>query len=279
MNDAAGGRPLNILVFMKFVRDPNQLQADADGHPDLARAPFRISTFDDNAIEAALQLCGRHGGRVFGVSVTASELPPRDVLLRAMAMGIEALYVIKDEMKAAADPYRLAVALAAAARAVQAAEKIPSWDLLIAGEASADQFNAQIGPRLAVALDVPAIAHATKLEIQDDRLVVNRVTEDNSETLEANLPALVTVGTEINQARIPTVLQVMGARNKPIREMPLSEVPGFEPDALGHGASLRTTDVTAPPNSRKRIIIVGKTPAEMAANLLSLLGTDGEVKV
>ena len=278
MNDATGGRPLNILVFIKFVRDPNQLQADADGHPDLARAPFRISTFDDNAIEAALQLCARHGGRVFGVSVTAGQIPPRDVLLRALAMGIEALYLIKDETKAAADPYRLAVALAAAARAVQAAEKIPSWDLLIAGEASADQFNAQIGPRVAVALDVPAIAYATKLEIQQGRLIANRVTEDSSETLETDLPALVTVGTEINQARIPTVLQVMGASRKPIREIPLSEVPGFEPDALGHGASLRTVDVTAPPSSRKRIIIVGKTAAEMAANLLTLLGADGEVK-
>jgi electron transfer flavoprotein beta subunit len=279
MNVAAGGRPLNILVLVKFVRDPNQLQADANGHPDLARAPFRISTFDDNAIEAALQLCGQHGGRVFGVSVMAGEPPPRDVLLRAMAMGLDALYFIRDEMKAAADPYRLAVALAAAARAVQAAEKIPSWDLLIAGEASADQFNAQIGPRVAAALDIPAIAHATKLEVQQDRLIVNRVTEENSETLEADFPALVTVGTEINQARIPTVLQVMGARNKPIREMPLSEVPGFEPDALGHGASLRTIDITAPPSSRKRIVVVGETPAEMAANLLSLLGADGEVKV
>jgi hypothetical protein len=70
----------------------------------------------------------------------------------------------------------------------------------------------------------------------------------------------------------------MGARNKPIREMPLSEVPGFEPDALDHGVSLRTVDVTAPPSSRKRIIVVGKTPAEMAGNLLALLGADGEVK-
>ena len=85
MTDAAGNSPLNILVCVKFVPDPNQLQADADGHPDLARAPFRISTFDENAIEAALQLGAKHGGRVFGLSVATGRRPPRDVLLRALA--------------------------------------------------------------------------------------------------------------------------------------------------------------------------------------------------
>src|SRR5581483_11200102 len=144
-------------VCVKFVPDPNQLQADANGRPDLARAPFRISTFDENAIEAALQLCAPNGGRVFGVSVVAGQMTPRDVLLLALAMGLEALYLVTDKVGLAADPYRLAVALAPPTRAILDAEKLPSWDLLICGEASADQYNAQVGPRLAVALDLPAI--------------------------------------------------------------------------------------------------------------------------
>ncbi|MGB6389129.1 MAG: hypothetical protein WBF23_06555, partial [Methyloceanibacter sp.] len=69
------GSPLNILVCLKFIPDPNQLQADAEGHPDLARAPFRISTFDENAIEAGLQLAAQNGGRVFGLSVLAGAMP------------------------------------------------------------------------------------------------------------------------------------------------------------------------------------------------------------
>lgn len=278
MNNATRNRPLNILVCIKFVRDPNQLQADADGHPDLARAPFRISTFDDNAIEAAVQLGAHGGGRVLGLSITNSQTPPHDVLLRALAMGLEAVYVVKDEMKAASDQYRLAVALAASSRAMLVAEKISTWDMVIAGEASADQFNAQIGPRLGVALGIPVISHATKLNVEGNKLIANRVTEESSETLETDLPALVTVGTEINQARIPTVLQVMGARQKPVREIPLSEVPGFEPDSLGRGASLRTIDISAPTSARKHVVVLGDTAAEKAANLLKLLGADGEVK-
>jgi electron transfer flavoprotein beta subunit len=278
MTETVGANPLNILVCVKFVPDPNQLQADANGQPDLARAPFRISTFDENAIEAALQLFARHGGRVFGASVVTGQMPPRDVLLRALAMGLEALYLVKDETALAADPYRLAAALAAAARTIQDAEKIPSWDLLICGEASADEYNAQVGPRLAVALDLPAITYATRLEVQQGRLVANRAVEDRSETLETSLPALVTVGTEINQARLPTVLQVMGAGRKPIRDIPIAELPGFDAHALMQRPSLRTIDVSAPPSARKRVVIEGKDVAEMIAQLLSRLRADGEVK-
>lgn len=278
MTKTVGASPLNILVCVKFVPDPNQLQSDANGHPDLARAPFRISTFDENAIEAALQLRARHGGRVFGVSVVARQMPPRDVLLRALAMDLEVLYLIKDEAGLTADPYRVATALAAAARAIQGAEKIPSWDLLICGEASADQYNAQVGPRLAVALDIPAITYATRLELEQGRLVANRAVEGRSETLETSLPALVTVGTEINQARMPTVLQVMGAGRKPIRDIPIGELSGFDANALMQRPSLRTIDVSAPPSTRKRVVIEGKDVPDMVAQLLTRLRADGEVK-
>lgn len=270
--------PLDVLVCMKFVPDPNQLQADADGRPDLARAPFRISTFDENAIEAALQLAAGNGGRVFGLSVLAGRKPPRDVLLRALAMGLQGLYLIIDDVGVASDPYRLAVVLAAAARMIAEAEAVPTWHLLICGEASADEFNAQIGPRLAVALDLPAITYATRLEIEHGRLIASRTVEERSEIVEASLPAVATVGMEINQARMPTVLQVMGAGRKPLKEMQITALPGFDPTILEQRPSLRTIDVLAPPSARKRTVIEGKSAAELAGALFNRLGADGALK-
>ena len=270
---------MNILVCVKFVPDPNQLLVGADGRPDLLQTPFRISTFDENAIEAALQLAAQHNGRVFAVSVVSGATLPRDVLLRGLAMGIEALYLVKDDNAVATDPHRTAAALAAAAAAIRDAETIPSWDLIIAGEASADQYNAQVGPRLAVALDLPAITYATKLDVKGDVLIADRAVEEYSETLEANLPVLATVGTEINQARMPTVLQIMGAGRKPIREIPLDKLAGFDVEAMARRPSLRTVNISAPANSRKHITIEGKTAAEMATQLLSRLGSDGELKL
>ncbi len=268
---------MNIAVCTKFIVDTNQLQADpATGRPDLARAPFRINTFDENAIEAALQLATATGDRVVGVSLVTAP-PPRDVMLKALAMGMAALYLVLDPERAAADALRVGSVLAAALRAAAAAEGIERWDLVLCGEASVDDYNGQTGPRLAQALDLPAITYATRLELQDGRLVAERALEDRAETVEADLPAVATVGMEINQPRMPTVLQIMGAGRKPIHETRIGELPGLDLAALASRPSLRSLEVKAPPNARRNVVIAGDDAAAKAAELMRRLGADGEV--
>ena len=267
----------NILVCVKFVPDPAQLQADpSTGRPDLKRSPFRISTFDENAIEAALRLAAEHGGRAIAMSLCA-QAPPRDVVLKALAMGVAAVYLVKDEERLARDPLRVATVLAAAARTIAASEGLARWDLVICGEASADEFNQQVGPRLAAALSVPAITYATSLSLERGVLLAERAVEDRSETLELSVPALVTVGTEINTARMPTVLQIMGAGRKPMVELTLAELADLDIEQLKAFATLEVLDVFSPPSARKQITIKGETTAEIVAELLRRLGADGEV--
>lgn len=267
----------SILVCVKFVPDPAQLQVEAaTGRPDLKRAPFRISTFDENAIEAALQLAAQHGGRAVALSVCA-ELPPRDVVLKTLAMGVAAVYLVRDENRLAHDPLRIATVLAAGAHAVAAREGLERWDLVICGEASADEFNQQVGPRLAAALDLPAITYATTLALNDGALRAERGVEDRSETLEVSLPALVTVGTEINTARMPTVLQIMGAGRKPTIEMALSDLARLDMEQLQALPAIEVLDVFSPPSARKQVTIKGESADEMVGELLRRLGADGEV--
>jgi electron transfer flavoprotein beta subunit len=268
--------PLSVLVCMKFVPDPSQLQADTQGRPDVARAPVRINTFDENAIEAALQVCAQHGGRAIALSVVRVA-PPRDILLRTLAMGVAALYLVTDEQHLASEPFRVASALAAAAARVREAEGVAAWDLVLCGEASVDEYNAQVGPRLAVALDLPAITYARRLDVQPGRIVADRDLEDRLETVEADLPALVTVGMETNQARMPTVLQIMAAGRKPIHEIPIAALPGFADGALAQRPSLQIVEVSSPPSARKRVDIQGENAAQLVARLLERLRADGEI--
>lgn len=269
-------RPLNILVCLKFVVDPNQLQADPSGRPALDRAPYRINTFDENAIEAALQLASKAGGRVIGVSLV-TEPPPKDVMLKALAMGLESLYLVRDSDRVGRDAFRIATVLAAAARRVAEAETVERWDLVLCGEASVDDYNGQIGPRLAAAFDVPAITYATRLDLENGVLIADRGIEERSETVEADLPALATVGMEINNPRMPTVLQIMSAGRKPIRELVIADLAGLALEWLSGRPSVRQTDVFAPPSARKNVIITGDSNAAIAAELLRRLGADGEV--
>jgi len=270
---------MNIVVCAKFIVDTNQLQAEpATGRPNLARVPIRINTFDENAIEAALQLAAQTGGRVFGVSLVTAA-PPRDVMLKPLAMGMEALYLVLDPERLAGDAFQVSSVLAAALAAAAAAEGVQRWDLVLCGEASVDDYNGQTGPRLAQALDLPAITYATRLEARDGSLTAERAVEDRAETVEADLPAVATVGMEINEPRMPTVLQIMGAGRKPIHEIPIGELPGLDLAALAERPSLRSLEVSAPPNARRNVVIEGDDAAAKAVELLRRLGVDGEVSI
>ena len=268
---------LNILVCMKFLADSNQLQADSStGRPDLKRAQLRINTFDENAIEAGLQLAAQHGGRVMALSL-CPQAPPRDVVLKALAMGVNKVYLIRDEERIAGDALRIATVLAAAARVIAARESVPQWDLLICGEASADEYNEQVGPRLAVALDLPVVTYATRLTLNGRMLLADRAVEDRSESVEVNLPAVVTVGMEINSARMPTVLQIMGAGRKPIVELTVADLV-LDVDKLKASPTVEVLNVFLPPSTRQRFVIKEDSPEEVVTQLLRRLGTSGEVK-
>lgn len=267
----------NILVCMKFLPDSNQLQADSStGRPDLKLAQFRINTFDENAIEAGLQLAAQHGGRVVALSL-CPQAPPRDVVLKALAMGVNKVYLIRDEEQIAGDALRIATVLAAAVRVITARESVPQWDVLICGEASADEYNEQVGPRIAVALDLPVVTYATRLTLNGGALIADRAMEDRSESVKVNLPAVVTVGMEINIARMPTVLQIMGAGRKPIVELAVEEL-ALDIEKLKASPSVEVLEVFLPPSTRQQVVIKGDSPHEIVTQLLHRLGASGEVK-
>jgi len=270
---------MNVLVCTKFVVDPNQLTADpVIGRPDLKRAPVRINTCDENAIEAALQVTAVHGGRVVGVSIVQVP-PPRDVVLKALAMGMDALYLIRDESGICTDPLRVSVVLAAAASSIAVAEDKGPWSLVLCGESSVDEINGQVGTRLSVLLGFPCVTYATRVVVEGERGIVERAVADRSEMVETSLPMVVTVGMEINDPRMPTVLQIMGAGRKPIKELTLGELEGVDHRALEASPALHTLDVISPPNTRKRIALEGEATADLVDELLKRLAADGEVNV
>jgi electron transfer flavoprotein beta subunit len=266
--------PLSIVVLLEFCVDAAQLRADpATGLPELATAARRIDPFSENAIEAAVRLREVYGGHVLGLCV-AREEPPRECVLRALAMGLDELRIIRvpaevADAAALADPCATATILAAA---IVAAGGI---DLVLAGEASSDGYNAQVGPRVAEALDLPAVCAARELCVEGRRLRAERVAETALELVELDLPALVTVGSETNQPRLPTVLQIMGAGRKPTTELTLGQL-GLAQSLV---AGVATVRVAAPPSARRRAVVEGESAALVARALLRMLGEAGEANL
>ena len=201
---------MNIIVTLKQVADPNippsHIQLDPTGKRIVSPfgIPPVINGYDANALEEALRLKEKHGGKVTALSL--GDDGSRESLKRAIAMGADSAVLINDPELLNADSAGLGRALAAAIR------KIGGFDLVLSGRQASDTDGGQVLHWIAEALDLPAVTAVTKIEADDARqLTVHRLTEDGHQRLRVELPALLGISSEINEPRLPSMRGVMAA--------------------------------------------------------------------
>jgi electron transfer flavoprotein beta subunit len=273
LSEASPSRPLTIAVCVRYAPDVDQIKADpVTDEPVLAQASTGINDFDENGIEAAMRLIDEHGGRAVGVSVV-EESPPENVVFQALAMGLEELCLVTGKGAGEADALATALALAAVIR------RLGEVDLVIASDTSVDAYRGEVGPRLAEALGLPCVTYATQLEVADGRLRVERALESVIETVEAPLPAVVTVGSETNDPRMTTLRQIRQARAKRVVDVPLDELPEPAAAVASTAERIATLAVRAPPSERRRVVIDGETADQTARTLLDRLLENAAVKL
>lgn len=263
---------LRCVVLLKLCPDTAELTAVPEtGAPRLAAAPWRISTFDEHALEEAVRLGERHETEIRTLSLVP-ESPPRELVLTALAMGADEAFLVEDGSAVDAD------ALATARVLAKALERLAPWDLILAGEGSLDQYRRQVGPRVAEELGIPSLTQVTRLEMEDGRVVAHRGLEDRTEVLACAPPALITVGQEINQPRLPPVLQILGAGRKPTTVWSPADLGLPRDTATADLSRVETLEVVAPRGERRRIPIEGETPEDRAEVLARTLLREGAIR-
>jgi len=259
-----------IIVCLKQAIDVNQLKADPSTRRLVTAGVSRkISDFDKNALEEAVRLKEKLGGEI--VTVTASGEDAKTSIREALAIGADKGYFINDEALLDSDTLATSFVLAEAVR------KIGQFDLILCGEASIDGFSAQVGPRIAELLNIPVITYARKISLEGNVVTVERTLEDRYETVKTKTPAIVTVTKEINEPRIPSLMAIMKASKKEIVTWKLADI-NVPLEKVGEtGSGVRIMDVLAPKVERKRIVIEGENPAEIAEKLVKALIQEGMV--
>jgi len=195
---------MDIICLMKQVPDTTDVKIDPKtGTLIREGVPSIINPEDKNAIEAALVLKEKHGGKIVCISMG----PPQaeDALREAYAMGVDECVLLCDRAFAGADTLATSYALAMAIKAVG------KYDIIISGRQAIDGDTAQIGPQIAEWLKMPQITYARTLEVKDNKAHVERLLEDGFEVVEAPLPCLVTCVKEMNKPRYPTVSRILKA--------------------------------------------------------------------
>jgi electron transfer flavoprotein beta subunit len=254
-----------ILVCYKWTLDEQDIKVKADDLGlDTSRAKGKISDFDRNAIEAGSLLVEQQGGSVdaltFGTEAVKASL--KDVLSR----GPNQVLWIAHPDAAQADAFVTANVLAAAIR------RNGPYDLILCGEGSSDMFFQQIPARLAALLDLPCVSFVQKMTLEGAALKATRKLGDCLEEVEVQGPAVVSVLSEMNAPRIPTLKQVLGAAKKPNVEVKVADL-GLEPSEL-QPRSIRLSAKGFVMN-RKNVVYKESDAAANVAKLVASLAAEG----
>ena len=205
--------PVKIAVLAKQVIDPEMPMAafQIDGGAKRVVTPPNIppvvNGFDENAVEAALQIKDAQEASVTVIS--AGSAFALDVMKKPLSMGADELVLLQDDAFAnTVDSFFTAQLLAAAVR------KLEGFDLIICGRQASDWDNAQVPLGVAELLGLSCIALGKKVDVREGQVVMERLIPDGYEVVEAPLPALVTVSNELGQPRYPTLRGIMAATRK-----------------------------------------------------------------
>ncbi len=260
---------MNIIVCVKQVVDPEIPPVKFKIDPEKKEVvpppgvPPVISVFDERAVEAACRLKDKHGGTITVISLGPEKAS--EVVKHSIAMGADEGYVLNDAAFEGLDSFGIAYVLG------KAIEKIGAYDLVLCGRQSADWGSGQVGSILAEILGIPVVTLAGDIEAADKKLKVKRVVKDGYELVEAPLPCLVTVSSELGLPRLPAGMRIMIAARKQVPVWKAADI-GAEASELDKAkAHTEVTKLSVPTRKTECEMITGDSPGEAAENLAAKL--------
>lgn len=252
---------MDIVVFVKQVPDTTEVKIDPQTNTLIRQGvPSIVNPFDKNAVEAALQLKEKNGGKVTVISMGPPQA--KDALKECLAMGADEAILISDRAFGGADTLATSYTLAAAAK------KIGKIDMIICGKQAIDGDTAQVGPEIAEHLGMPQVTYVAKIDVNGETVRVEREHEEGYEVIEVNMPVLLTVVKSINEPRYPTVKGTMKANRANIPVWTVSDV---EVDAEKIGLKGSPTQVRKIFTPKQRVqgeVIQAETAREAVTALI-----------
>lgn len=222
-----------------------------------------INPFDMYAIEEGLRLKAKTGGTV---TVLSMGPPQADAALReAIAMGADDGILLSDRAFAGSDTWATSYTLAMAVR------KIGNFDLILCGKQASDGDTAQVGPGIAVHLNLPQITYVRKIESIDEKTIVaERLMENGYEVIQSPLPCVLTVVKEINEPRLPSLKGKMAAKKAVIPCWKAADLQ-CDPKCIGmEGSPTKVVKIFTPPARQGGEMMKGE-PSEIVPKLVAKL--------
>lgn len=255
---------MDIIVCIKQVPETTEVRINPETNT-LIREGVKsiVNPFDMYAIEEAVRLKEKFGGRV--IAITMGPPQAEAVLKEAMSLGVDDGILICDRAFAGSDTWATSYTLAGAIK------KIANYDLILCGKQASDGDTAQVGPGISTHLNIPQVTYVKKIEnVKDGVMRVQRMLEEGFEIIEVPLPALLTVVKEINEPRLPSLKGMMKAKKARIAAWGQKEL-DLDADKIGlSGSPTQVVKIFTPPQREGGQMLEGE-PQEIAEKLAGLL--------
>ncbi len=259
---------MKILTTVKKVVDVELNIHVKDGAIVEDGLQYVVNAWDENAVEASVQLKEKHGAQTTLVSIGQGD--HTDLIRKCYAMGIDQGIHIEDPALADADS-------ATIARVLKKVYESGDYNLVITGKQAQDTDSGQTGIMLAEYLGLPCASNVISIDVKDEQHIsVSRLGDNGTEILELELPAVVTVSDSINEPRLTAMRGIMMAKKKKISVMDLAGLGTTVDEVKGSGP---TSEIAEYIESEKRK--GGKKfegdAAEVTAQVVQLLSQEAKV--
>ena len=217
--------------------DAGTMRLDRSGEKNL-------NPFDTHGIETAMQI--REGGEVEVDEIVAVTMGPESAvraLHKAVALGADRSLHLSDDALVGSDVCATGYALAKGLES-------ESPDLVLLGQQSDDGECYTIGAVVADHLRMPSLTQVIKMDVVEGKLRCERQAEYGYDTVDIEMPAVISVGDAINEPRYPSLKAIMGAKKKPLETNSISDA-GIEPDRVGEAGSRTQVLAINPPPAKE----------------------------
>jgi electron transfer flavoprotein beta subunit len=257
----------NIVVLIKQVPDTwsERKLSDGDWTLDRDAADAVLDEINERAVEEALLIKEKQGGDSTVTVLTAGPERATEAIRKALSMGADKGVHLLDAQLHGSDMVQTGWALA------RALGTIEGTDLVIAGNEATDGTGGAVPAIIAEYLGLPQLTHMRKIVVEGGTISGERETDEGLFTVEASLPAVVSVNEKINEPRFPSFKGIMGAKKKEVVTLTLADI-GVEADEVGlanAGSSVVSSTPKPPKTAGEKVADEGEGGTKIAAYLVA----------
>jgi electron transfer flavoprotein beta subunit len=240
---------MKIVVLVKHVPDASADRSFSDGDHTTDRVDVDglLSELDEYAVEEALKIAESVEGEV--VVLTMGPEQAADALRKGLQMGASSAIHVMDDALHGSDAIATSLVLA------KALEKVGDVDLVLTGMASTDGSMSVVPAMIAERLGLPHVGFVGELTVAAGTVTGRRDGDAASETVEASLPAIVSVTDQINEPRYPSFKGIMAAKKKPFETWTLADL-GVDAAEVGLSAAWSVVEEVTkrPPRTAGQVV-------------------------